>query len=392
MAESTEQGVSEPLFRTTKRRKVFRRLNSEPADDLRPTSPQGTPQSERQDTGTPEADQNPRNETSLSVSQALRMRKQAKARRLGVGFSNETSGPKQESIDPANDTGGGGDLVLHDDKPVTALDHATDRFVPQTGQVAASADQHMADFIDSAMARLRYAGTNPHAEQDMCSSGRNGTAEGSEGGTSSRAKPQQKQPASLGRIQEIDLGPDAALRNVEMTEETVQRLRNGEPLLQAEQPRKPRLGKDGKPRRYKKNRRNSDDIRRDEIVDAMFRENRLEVDLYDDPSSSRRKNRKTADNDNREASPSSSSESHPADDAIAEAFRRDFMESVAARQNFRRSNNPNAGKPPAPVTSGVGKHAPKPGAGKIGRGPKLGGSRSARAAMHAREKEAQVKK
>ena len=104
-------------------------------------------------------------------------------------------------------------------------------------------------------------------------------AESSGDATISRAGPLEKQPASLGRIQEIDLGPDAALRNVEMTEETIQRLRNGESLAQAEQPRKPRLGKDGKPRRAKRNRRNSDDVRRDEIVDAMLRENRSEFNF-----------------------------------------------------------------------------------------------------------------
>ena len=141
MAESTEQPVSDSLFRRAKRRKVFRRLNSDPASHNRHASPHETPPSAHQHIGASGSDEDARNESSMPVSQALKVRKQAKGRRLGVGFSNESSGPRLDPTDPT--TGMAGDLVLHDDKPITALDHATDRFVPQTGQVTASADQHM---------------------------------------------------------------------------------------------------------------------------------------------------------------------------------------------------------------------------------------------------------
>lgn len=59
-----------------------------------------------------------------------------------------------------------------------------------------------------------------------------------------------------------------------------------------------------------------------------------------------------------------------ADDRVAEQFRREFMEAVSSR-NFRRRQP----KPP-----GV------KGEEKI-KGPKLGGSRSARAAMRAKQQE-----
>ena len=58
-----------------------------------------------------------------------------------------------------------------------------------------------------------------------------------------------------------------------------------------------------------------------------------------------------------------------ADDRIADQFRRDFMEAI---QNRRRTMRARA------ATNKVNKKATKP---EASRGPKLGGSRSARAAM-----------
>lgn len=59
-----------------------------------------------------------------------------------------------------------------------------------------------------------------------------------------------------------------------------------------------------------------------------------------------------------------------ADDRIAERFRRDFMDAIQSRRRVARAKNtkPSAAKPEVP------------------RGPKLGGSRSARAAMRESQK------
>lgn len=62
------------------------------------------------------------------------------------------------------------------------------------------------------------------------------------------------------------------------------------------------------------------------------------------------------------------------DEALVEQFRQEFLESLESRQQR---------KPAAPVRPGE-KEAPK--------GPKLGGSRSARAAMREREEQAQKNK
>jgi hypothetical protein len=64
-----------------------------------------------------------------------------------------------------------------------------------------------------------------------------------------------------------------------------------------------------------------------------------------------------------------------ADDRIAEAFRREFMDAVSARQRKKPV--------PLPPTRGAGGKKEE----EVMKGPKLGGSRSARAAM----REAQLK-
>lgn len=78
--------------------------------------------------------------------------------------------------------------------------------------------------------------------------------------------------AGLGKLQEIDLGPEASARNIQRTDEARRRL-EGMPPEPAEaesgntvQPRPP-----VKRRRWQQ-RRNSDDLRRDMMVEAVLRE------------------------------------------------------------------------------------------------------------------------
>lgn len=70
----------------------------------------------------------------------------------------------------------------------------------------------------------------------------------------------------MGKLMEIDLGPEAAQRNIERTEEATRRLQNGELLEQEMQP---------KGRRGRK-RRTSEDIRRDKLVEEILKESRRE--------------------------------------------------------------------------------------------------------------------
>jgi len=84
-----------------------------------------------------------------------------------------------------------------------------------------------------------------------------------------------RQPATIGKLMEIDLGPDATLTNTARTEAA--RLRSlGYPQEEeASKPEKVRLGRDGKPRR-KRWRRASDDLKRDAIVEAVMKESKRE--------------------------------------------------------------------------------------------------------------------
>lgn len=97
------------------------------------------------------------------------------------------------------------------------------------------------------------------------------------------------------------------------------------------------------------------------------------MDVYQDPSTEAAGTEKGDDG-------------QAADDRIAEQFRRDFLEAIQSRRRGARAR--------ARKETKTGTGAGKTGTGKpeVPRGPKLGGSRSARAAMREKQnKEAQQK-
>lgn len=161
-----------------------------------------------------------------------------------------------------------------------------------------------------------------------------------------------RQPAALGRLHEIDLGPDATARNIALTEAAQRRL-DGQ---SDEDNEKPRLRRDGKP--FRRKRRTSTDTKRDKLVEEVMRESRLEI--YDDEDA--------AEGEGGDGE---------ADDVIAEQFRRDFLDAVSNRKRRRA---------PAATVKVNGKPAPTE-----SRGPKLGGSRSARAKIREKELEEAAK-
>lgn len=111
-------------------------------------------------------------------------------------------------------------------------------------------------------------------------------------------------------------------------------------------------GKQARPRRGPP-QRDADTITRDAMVDQIMRES--QVPIYDQPTS------KTQD---------MQAEGFDADEAAAQAFRAEFLLSLAERQNRRR--------PAAPP-------AQQRGAAPVPTGPKLGGSRAQREKMKAIE-------
>lgn len=167
-----------------------------------------------------------------------------------------------------------------------------------------------------------------------------------------RPAPPHRQPATLGKLHEIDLGAEAHERNIHRTALAL------DPSGGADNGRKAkvRLGRDGKPWRARK-RRTSDDMRRDALVEAVLHENRLEH--YEAPAASASR-AGAADGGDGEA-----------DDELAEKFRREFMDAVAERGRKKVTQ-----VPAAPARGPGGKKEEE-----VLKGPKLGGSRSARAAM-----------
>lgn len=93
------------------------------------------------------------------------------------------------------------------------------------------------------------------------------------------AKLAGERPTMQGRLQEVDLGEEARARNAAMTEQARRRLAGEAVDDESDGARKrPRVGKDGKPWRGKK-RRTSDDVKRDQMVEALMRENRRKFHL-----------------------------------------------------------------------------------------------------------------
>lgn len=239
------------------------------------------------------------------------------------------------------------------------------------------ADQAREEYVESALARRKRQAAELTVQQESLDAGASSAnAANSDPSTLPFSGPQvDSQRALQGKLMEIDLGDEARERNIEMTERARKRLQGQiDEEGENEGRRKTRLGPDGKPWRGRR-RRGSEDIKRDQLVEEFLSENKrkwtmnsqfqpvrilanlLTVDIYDVPSAETPSAVDLGDGDE-----------YAADDRIAEEFRRDFMDAMAQRHRKKRVAQP-AAKPGASRTEEVLK------------GPKLGGSRNARAAM-----------
>ncbi|KAI9053661.1 hypothetical protein LZ554_002615 [Drepanopeziza brunnea f. sp. 'monogermtubi'] len=363
------------LFRPTKKRKIYRQRATEdeianenvetapPA--LSPPAPTPTPAQSLDElisAASAMASGRGRDEveeeggaSALSVAEILRLRKKNKARGGGVEFralghvARDEEGELMVRGDDEEKVNGGGV-----GKGVIRV------FAPQTGTVG-DVNRHMMAYIDSELAKRRAVeGALAQPLESALSSRSGAPMDDVSGGGGMREKGKlpetQRQPASIGKLQEIDLGDEARDRNIERTTNAQRRL-NGEIVEEEEaneggkkKKKKVRLNRDGSvwvPRK----RRGSDDIKRDQLVEAVLRENKLEI--YEEPA----------------PEPEDLNDDQAADDRIAEAFRKDFLDAVS--QKHRR-------RPAAAQAASRGAGGKKE---EESRGPKLGGSRSARAAM-----------
>ncbi|KAJ5291152.1 hypothetical protein N7478_000403 [Penicillium angulare] len=314
----------ESLFRPAKRRKfVPRRPQS--TDDPTATEPATT--SHEVDTQVADVPSPGDQDQSAQTANVARLRRPHQSRRGGIGFSATSQHGNNSNRQTA--------LVSTEDIEAERIQAMGDRFTTYTGQ-SEDVDKHMMAYIDSEMAK-RYNRSpvldniEAHNKEELRRIGES---------TKSEA---QREPASLGKLHEIDLGQETKMQNIARTQAATRRLVGDEdsPTTGDIEPQPDRSGSDKVWRKQK--RRNSADVERDRLVEEVLRESKL--DVYDEPEEEMLAGDQAAD------------------DRIAEQFRRDFMDAIQSRRRLRATRTTKTDKTEAP------------------KGPKLGGSRSARAAM-----------
>ncbi|CRJ85937.1 hypothetical protein BN1723_000043 [Verticillium longisporum] len=343
-----DTSVQQPLFRASRKRKAtYRRQRQE--DDSEPTTDTPPPLA---DAASPALPSTTAEDDEPSIAEALRLRNLRKSRLNGVGFRAQT-----REDEPSSSTA----LIPKTQDEETAPDGGiTNRFAPQTGLVGELVNKHMMEYIEAKLSN-RPSPPTPAPAAGAQSEPRAPSA------PSSRPPRLDEIPGAAimqGRLTEVDLGDEARARNIAMTE-AARRLQTapsdptdvGAPGQRAR--KKPRLGRDGKPLRQR-NRRTSDDVARDKMVEDFLRENRL--DVYENPATSQ-----TAT----PSAPGGGDDDAAADDRLAEEFRREFMDAMAQRRQQNAQQQQQRKKAPADGKADE----------EVLRGPKLGGSRSARAAM-----------
>lgn len=137
-------------------------------------------------------------------------------------------------------------------------------------------------YIESELAKRRPAGSSSTdtATKNFGSSSSQTAAVTADSSSATTDKQRERQPATLGKIQEIDLGNEVRAMNAAQTERARRKLAGeeveDEDAAATGKNKKVRLGRDGKPWRGRK-RRNSEDIKRDALVEELLHENRSKL-------------------------------------------------------------------------------------------------------------------
>ncbi|KAI5211386.1 hypothetical protein AUEXF2481DRAFT_1279 [Aureobasidium subglaciale EXF-2481] len=314
-----------PVFRASKRRKVFRkRRDDDEASDGDAVTRNGP---------ATVADGRQEQELGLDtkeVSVAARHVRPTGSRKGGVGFSSTRAG-NESGTSSVFDTNA-------PPTPLNAVEHAQARFVAPTGHIASADDKHMMAYVDSKLARL-----TPSHEASTSSTSTHPTSTPAEPASASTAVTPAHNtvssiPASHGHLDEVNI-PKPSHPSTTTT------------IRSQKRPRKPWHS-----------RRTSADIARDALVDQILQESALHT--YSSTP----------------APPPPAQEEGDADERMAEEFKRNFYAAAEERASRRGGH-----AAPLPPTFGANKL-------ESIKGPKLGGSRSQRAAMHAAEKAKAAKK
>ncbi|KAF5982654.1 hypothetical protein FCOIX_3589 [Fusarium coicis] len=334
MEVHSSEPATEPVrFRTGKKRKAYRQRVQE--DDAsvaetvssHPTAPASEPCHEL----TRKASSDRAQDEEESVAAALKLRNARRARLGGVAFRNTSR--------PDDDMNNERALVPHDaddtsnNEPV--MKGVADRFTHQTGRLTDLNDKHMMDYIESRL----YNRAGGNTSQNTLSASASDPARQPSATTTNH---ESGRAVMQGQLMEISLEDHFA--------RSENALQGNSSTDSGPRAKKPRLRRDGTPWRPR-NRRDSDALKRDQIVDEILHETRL--DLYE-PTPGQNSHNAVADQDG------------AADARLAEEFRQQFLEDVAERQ-LRKKKATN--------------QSTRAGTEEVLKGPKLGGSRNARAQM-----------
>ncbi|KAJ4327095.1 hypothetical protein N0V84_002483 [Fusarium piperis] len=337
---STAEAAPEPIrFRAGKKRKAYRQRTDDQDQDSADTSksPPSATVTAPEDAIVQRATDDDDGDTSVAA--ALRLRNARRGRLGGVAFRNSN-----RTDDEINDERALVPREPDDASHDAGLNSVANRFTHQTGMLADLNDKHMMEYIESRLSNRASGNTSqnkssPAPRSDAAPHATSAPPKESSGG----------REVMQGHLMEIDLGDDARDRNVARMERMTQGGGAQEDVPQGRRAKKPRLGRDGKPWRPR-NRRGSDAMKRDQLVEEVLRETRL--DVYEMPDQA--------------SKASEAEEDGAADDRLAEEFRQQFLEDVAQRQLRKK-------KPTSQPA--------RPGSEDVLKGPKLGGSRNVRAQM-----------
>ncbi|KAI9687206.1 MAG: hypothetical protein M1820_010495 [Bogoriella megaspora] len=323
-------------FRAAKRRKVVRKRPDDDDDEpiISNAMPKACTADELVDQASHQEDESTKQSDSvpqMSLAQIRQLQKGAKARKKGFNFSEPTASLPVEARNELQ-------VAETETQKHSILES---RFAPQVGM-----EKHMKDASDHALEKfIDEKMAEKYPERYLRQEPAKATPSEPQGNLSHR--PLYTRPPCADEPEEISLYDEISMDDTEQ-------MKAGKGGSKAQGNSSERSkgdnSKDGKPRK-KWNRRNSADLQRDSLVDEVLRENRLE--RFEELEA-----------------PSGPENGQSADDYIAEQFIRQYEQEQAFKELRKQPGKPDPQQ----------------------KGPKLGGSRSARALVSAKEKEATGKK
>lgn len=285
METGTKLGPApESLFRPVKRRKFLRRRPDHEREDSQEDA-QGI------------NDESASTHTPQETDDTVRVRRPQRTRKGGIEFSTTS----RQATDNANQAVATPPTAEEaEDERVRAM---CDRFTAHTGQTV-DIDKHMygplplqvlflmrvskwktnkirMNYIETEMAK-RHRREMPVDTSDLKNPNRNEAVSGGPSTTDSNFA--RREPATLGKLHEIDLGQETKLRNIARTEAATRRLAGDDtaPVEEETATEKTAVEKEGKPWRNRKSQ-NSKDVERDRLVEEVLRESKRESSVSLNP-------------------------------------------------------------------------------------------------------------